>query len=406
MKARSVWGRMDFLVLFIVAGLAVLSLVVLFIATKPIYPLEPTYYDKRQAIWMVLGLLCVLVVAAIPYERIAQWSKYIYWGNMLLLMVVLVKGHTALGASRWIGFGNIQVQPSEFAKVAIIVTLADLLSRRPSMRRIRDWVSPVAHVLLPMVLIIKQPDLGTALVFVVILLGMLYAAGAPGPKLLLVFGGGFGLVVLWIYAHLHWTIGHHPIPIFMHTYQLNRLLIFLNPGKSPMGSGYNIIQSRIAVGIGGVWGVGVAGSHAGQLSFLPEATTDFVFAVVAQVLGFVGTIGVLLAYFIVLARGLVIAAGAKDRLGMLMAAGVVAMLGFHVIENAGMAIGVMPVAGVPLPFVSYGGSAFIADSLVIGLLMSVYARRDRYMFVAEPAPATSPAVPAARNKPRAPAAYD
>ena len=398
MKARGIWARMDFVVLFIVALLAVLSLVVLFIATKPIYPLEPTYYDKRQAIWIVLGVISVLTVAAIPYERIAQWSKYIYWGNMLLLVAVLVKGHTTLGASRWIGFGHVQVQPSEFAKVAIIITLADLLARRPSMKHIRDWVSPIAHVLLPMALIIKQPDLGTALVFVVILLGMLYAAGAPGPKLLLVFGGGFGVMVLWIYAHLHWTIGHHPIPIFMHAYQLNRLLIFLNPGKSPMTTGYNEIQSRIAVGIGGVWGVGVAGSHAGQLSFLPEAPTDFVFAVVAQVLGFVGTMGVLLVYFILLARGLMIAAGAKDRLGMLIAAGAVSMLGFHVIENAGMAIGVMPVAGVPLPFVSYGGSAFIADSLVVGLLMSVYARRDRFMFVAESANAPA-GPPAAARRP-------
>lgn len=380
---------MDFLVLMLVALLSMLSLVVLEVATKAALPSDPLYYVKRQIIWIVVGAIVMLAVAAIPYERIAQWSKYIYWANIFLLLVVLVKGHTALGASRWIGVAGIQIQPSEFAKVAIIITLADLLNRRPSMERFRDWVSPLGHVLLPMALIIKQPDLGTSLVFVAILIAMLYAAGAPGPKLLLFFGGVLGLIVLWIYAHYNWTLAGHAIPIFMHNYQLNRLLIFLNPNKSPMGSGYNVIQSRIAVGIGGMWGVGLA-AHGGQLSFLPEATTDFVFAVVAEVLGFVGTIGVLLVYFVLLSRGLAIVAGAKDRLGMLLASGVVAMIGFHVIESAGMATGVMPVAGVPLPFVSYGGSAYVADAIAIGLLMGVYARRDRFMFVAESSTAASP----------------
>ncbi|MCL8206727.1 MAG: rod shape-determining protein RodA [Actinomycetia bacterium] len=387
MGERSVWREMDWVTLGLVGLLALLSLFVIAAATASLLPHDPLYFVKRQLVWITLGAVALAVTVSVPYATVAGWWKYLYGANLLLLGLVLVKGHSALGASRWIDLGPFQLQPSELAKVLIIVTLAQHLTRKTSLKRWRDLASPIAHVAVPMLLIMKQPDLGTSLVFVAILGVMLFTAGAPGRKLLLLFGGGLGVVVLWIYAHFHWTIGHHPIPIFMHDYQLKRLLIFLNPNQDPMGAGYNVIQSRIAVGTGGLWGTGLVGGHQnGQLSFLPESYTDFAFAVVADQLGFIGSVGVLLVYFLILVRGLYVAVNARDRLGTLMASGVVAMLGFHVLESAGMATGIMPVAGVPLPFVSYGGSAFLADAMAVGLLMNVYARRQDLVFRANPPP--------------------
>jgi len=375
----SVFRRLDYLTLALVAMLSALGLYVIHAASLTLGLHNHLYFVERQMVWILAGAIALAVIVAIPYQTLAKWSRYLYWLMFLLLAFVLVKGHTALGASRWIGTSSIQIQPSELAKVMIIITLADHLNRKASLKRWRDLVSPIVHVALPMLLIIKQPDLGTALVFVAILVGMLFMAGAPWWKLLIIFGGGLGLMVLWIYAHLHLMIGHHHIPLPLHTYQLDRLLSFLNPNADPLGTGYNVIQSRVAVGTGGLYGLHHV-SPTGQLSFLPESYTDFIFAVLANQLGFVGSTAVLGLYFILLARGLFIAVNAKDRLGMLMATGVVAMIGFHVIENAGMATGVMPVAGVPLPFMSYGGSAFMADAGAVGLLLNVWARHQPFMF--------------------------
>jgi len=378
---------MDWVTLGLVGLLVGLSLFVIEAATASLLPHDPLYFVKRQLVWIALGAVALAVTVSIPYGTVAGWSKYLYGANLLLLALVLVKGHSALGASRWIDVGPFQLQPSELAKVLIVITLAQHLNQKTSLKRWRDLISPILHVAVPMLLIMKQPDLGTSLVFAAILVVMLYVAGAPGMRLLLVFGGGLALVVLWIYAHFHWTIAHHAIPIFMHDYQLKRLLIFLHPNQDPLGAGFNVIQSRIAVGTGGLFGTGLIGGHQnGQLSFLPESYTDFAFAVVADQLGFVGSVGVLLVYFLILVRGLYVALNAKDRLGTLMASGVVAMLGFHVLESAGMATGIMPVAGVPLPFISYGGSALLADSMAIGLLMNVYVGRQDLVFRANPPP--------------------
>jgi rod shape determining protein RodA len=378
---RGVFNRLDFLSLALMGLLSVISLFVIRQATVSAVASDPLYYVKRQIIWIVLGTIVMLVVVAIPYTNWSKLAKYLYWVSIGMLGLVIVHGHSALGASRWIGTSSIQIQPSEFAKAIVIITLAYHLNKKESLKRWRDLVSPIAHVGLPMLLILKQPDLGTSLVFLAILVTMLYMAGAPGWRLLIIFGGGMAFVIFWIWAHLHLTIGHHHIPLpLMHNYQLKRLLIFLNPNSDPLGAGFNVIQSRIAVGTGGLWGSGIFGAPPSQLSFLPESSTDFIFAVVAETLGFVGSTAVLFLYFLLIARGLSIAATAKDRLGTLMAAGVVAMFAFHVIESVGMATGVMPVAGVPLPFMSYGGSAYLTDAIGMGILMNVYVRRRALMF--------------------------
>lgn len=375
MQGRGILRHFDYMSLGLMLLLAVLSIPIIAAGSQPWSP-TPFYYVKHQIIWILLGIIAVFIISSIPYEKFKRLAPILYWGSIALLLFVLVHGHTALGGQRWINVGPFQLQPSEFAKIAIIVSLATLLDKKQSMSRWRDLVSPLAHVALPTLLILKQPDLGTTLVFLAISLGMLYMAGVPGWRLLLLYGGGLALVVVWIYLHLNpGVLGLHHVPIPMHRYQLQRLLIFLNPNKDPSGSGYNVIQSRIAIGSGGLFGTGLSLNHATQFSYLPESYTDFVYAVIGQEIGFVGSVAVLFIYLLLIGRAAYIAVRARDRYGMLLAAGVASLIAFHVLESTGMASGVMPVAGVPLPFLSYGGSAFLADSAGIGLLINVYMRR-------------------------------
>lgn len=369
MNSRPLWRQLDYVTLALVYLIAIASLIIIDSSSAS----AGLYYMHRQMIWLILGSIAMAVMVWIPYEKFQKLSPYLYWLSILLLGLVIVHGQTRLGAQRWIAVGPFQLQPSEFAKIAVVITLATHLAKKPSLSRWRDLISPFLHVALPMLLILKQPDLGTALVFVAIMAGMLFMAGAPVWKLILIFPGGFAFVVLWIYLALMVHSVHIPLP--MHHYQLNRLLIFLHPNQDPLGTGYNVIQSRIAVGLGGLWGQGLFGAHANQLSFLPEASTDFIFAVIAEELGFVGSMSLIFVYLLLLARGTYIAIQAKDRFGLLLASGVVAMFAFHVFESAGMVSGIMPVAGVPLPFMSYGGSAFLADSAGVGILLNVYMRR-------------------------------
>ncbi len=371
MRGRSVWRQFDYVSLAIMLLIAGLSIPIIAAGAAPYSP-TPYYYVMRQMAWIGLGVITVFIVAAIPYEKFKKLSPLLYFGSLAMLLYVMILGRTALGGQRWIQVGPFQLQPSEFAKIAIIISFATLLDNRGSLTRWRDLIVPLIYVGIPMLLILKQPDLGTTLVFIVIAVGMLYMAGVPGWRLLLIFGGGFGLIVLWVYLHL--TL-HVPIP--MHRYQLQRLLIFLHPGASPTVAGYNVIQSRIAVGSGGLFGSGLSLTHSTQLSYLPEAYTDFVYAVVGEELGFVGCVALLFVYLILVARAAYIAAKARDRYGMLLASGFASMIAFHVLEGAGMATGLMPVAGVPLPFLSYGGSAFLTDSAGIGLLVNVYMRRHQ-----------------------------
>lgn len=375
MRIRSVWRQFDYVSLAIMLLIAGLSIPIIGAASAPYtapYGLSPYYYVERQAIWIVLGLVTVFVVAAVPYERFKRFAPVLYWGAVAMLLYVAVRGQVALGGQRWIKLGPFQLQPSEFAKIAVIVALATLIDSKPSMTRWRDLVMPFLQVALPMALIMKQPDLGTTLVLVTITFGMLLMAGVPVWRLLLIFGGGLALVVAWIYAHLTYP---HLVPLPIHHYQLQRLLIFLHPASDPANGGYNVIQSRIAVGSGGLLGSGLSLSHSTQFSYLPEAYTDFIFAVVSEQLGFIGSLALLFVYMLLIIRAMYIAVRSRDRYGMLLASGFASLIAFHVLESAGMATGIMPVAGVPLPFLSYGGSAFLADSAGIGLLINVHMRR-------------------------------
>ena len=337
---------------------------------------DPWHYTKRHALHAGLGLAVMFAAMAVDYRSFARWYKVIYLMNIVLLAAVVLTGDSAMGAQRWFHIAGQSVQPSEFAKVAIILTLATHLSRRVDrLERWTDLILPFIHVGVPAVVILIQPDLGTSLVFSGILLGMLFIAGARWTHLFTIYVGALTAFIGWVVLHLQYGIR---IPL--KTYQLNRLIVFARPDVDPLGAGYHIKQALVAVGSGRWLGKGPFTGTQSRLRFLPMQHTDFVFAVIAEELGFAGALVLLVLFGVVIWRGVRIAAEAKDAFGTLVAAGVVSMLAFHVMVNVGMSIGVMPITGIPLPFISNGGSAMITNCMAIGLLLGIHFRRRKITF--------------------------
>jgi len=379
--------NLDFLFIFITFLLLVASLFILSTASINVDKASPLHYVKLQAYWILSGIFFAGVVAAIDYHKWRRLRWWIYALNLALLLAVILFGSTAKGATRWIPItSSIQIQPSEFAKIFIIITLADFLAnRKGKLNNYKDFILPFLFVLVPMLLIFKQPDLGTTLVFAAIFIGMMFVAGANPKKFggLLLGGACIMGVALWLHfatnlpGLLHWAQG---LPLPMQDYQLKRLTIFMNPASDMAGDGYHIIQSIWAIGSGGLWGKGYRMGTQGQLNFLPEHHTDFIFSVVGEEFGFIGTITLLFLFLIFILRSISIALKARDPYGMLIATGVVSMFTFHILVNVGMTSGIMPVTGIPLPLISYGGSAMWSNMAAVGLLLSVNLRRQRLMF--------------------------
>lgn len=333
-------------------------------------------FVNKQVIAASLGLILVLVVLLFDYSEFGRMMNIIYGLNLGLLAITLVLGKTVYGMKGWIPLPGFQLQPGEIGKVMLILTLAYHLSRIDRLQGIWDLMMPALHVLPPMALIMLQPDLGTTLVFVVITAGLVYMAGFPGWKLALMGGLPILLIAGWFYAHITWQVSMYPLD----DYQVLRITNFVYPESDPQNSGYQVLQSKISIGSGGLWGKGLYQGTQNQLGFLPEQHTDFIFSVVGEELGFVGGAVVLVLFLILLWRIMSIAATAKDRYGMLIASGVAVMIGFHVLENVGMTLGIMPVTGIPLPLFSYGGSSMIANLAAIGLVINVGMRRQKIMF--------------------------
>jgi len=316
-----------------------------------------SFYFRRQLVWLGAACLAIVVSTAINYDHLRYYARWIYALNLLLLGLVLVKGTETKGAQSWFDLGPMRFQPAEFAKLMIIVGLAAYVANRDG--KLQSWweiIKSGLYIVPPFVLLLLQPDLGTALVFIAIWLGILFVGGASLIKLLLLSTGGLAVVIGAVVAHLRWGL---PLPLKEH--QLMRLIVFASPGVDRTGAGYQLIQSLIAVGSGQLLGKGLFMGTQNRLNFLPEQHTDFVFAVVAEELGFVGGLLLLLALFVLLWRGMTIAASARDLFGSLLAVGVVSMMAFHMVVNIGMTIGVMPVTG-------------------IGLLLNVYLRRHKILF--------------------------
>ena len=333
-------------------------------------------YVKRQAASIFLGLITILILLKIDYSGMVKYANFIYVLNIVLLLAVLVIGDEQNGAKSWILLGPYNFQPSEFAKIAMIFTFAVYLANREGkLNKFTDLLPTFALFGVPMALIMKQPDLGTALVFIGIYFGMLFVAGARTRNIIILILTGALLVAGTLTVQIGFNLDG---PLKKH--QLERLVIFVDPYKDPRGAGYHVIQSQVSLGSGGLWGKGLYKGTQTQLNFLPEQKNDFIFSVVGEELGFAGSSLLLLLFFIFVHRGIKIAKSSKDMLGTLLATGFVSMIVFHLLVNIGMAGGIMPITGIPLPFFSYGGSSMLANMLGVGILMNVYARRQVLTF--------------------------
>jgi rod shape determining protein RodA len=368
-RSRQISLRIDPILLVTTVILAVTGVVMIYSATRGKLALageDPRYYLKRQAAFLAIGLVVLVVAALFDYRRLEQISTILYVGIVLGLLAVLSPvGSHAQGSQRWFSLGALQLQPSEFATLVLIIAIATYCSRRPEGLDFRDLVRLVLMAALPILLVIKQPDLGTAIVMTIILLVMLAAAGMPGRYLLLLL---VGAVVLVVFALEVGLLKH---------YQIQRLTGFIAPNGGSQTVTYNVTQAKEAIAHGGILGQGLFHGAQTNLAYVPEQQTDFIFSAVGEQLGFVGAATLLFLYGIVAWRVLRTAQQARDTFGRLLCSGIFALIVFSVFENVGMNMGIMPVAGIPLPFLSYGGSAMIGFMAAVGIVVSVHMRSVR-----------------------------
>jgi rod shape determining protein RodA len=328
---------------------------------------DPDAYSeyKKQLLYIVLGVPLMIGFSFIDYRIWRRWAPALYIINLLVLLFILRGGHSALGAQRWIQIGPLQFQPSEPAKLILAISLAFVLCRN-TYDRIQDLWKPLLTAGIPALLILKQPDLGTSLVIGAILTVQLFFGL---PKL-----GDFLIYVMAVLTAGAAAVGTNAI---LKPFQKARLFVFLNPHADPQGAGYNLNQSKIAVGNGEWFGRGLHQGTQTQLNFVPEHSRDFIFTVLAEEFGFFGAFALVVLYGFVLYGAIRTMIVARDRFGFLLAAGIVAMLFFHILINIGMTIGIMPITGIPLPFMSYGGSAILTDFAAVGVLLNIYSQKDR-----------------------------
>ncbi|MCK4540846.1 MAG: rod shape-determining protein RodA [Spirochaetales bacterium] len=391
----------------------------------------------KQIIWAFLGLGILTALLFFDYNRYRDLSSSLYIGFILLLVITLLIGKRVNGARSWLGVFDFGIQPSEFTKIATMLFLAHFLeSRKNSIQKLSTFSISLGIVMLPVLLILIQPDMGTALVYLPIFFVMTLVAGARLRYILFLFIAGMLTIFMSIFpaytemllhrdlvfndiisnpqyimidivalsiigiiafigyrwlkkGYYYWIIysllilissllGSVLVRMVLKDYQMTRLIVFLDPGVDPQGAGWNVIQSITAVGSGGFSGKGFLQGTQSHYRFLPQQSTDFIFSIIAEEWGFLGSIIILLLYGIILIRGMFILLHSKDTFGVYVGSGIVAMIFFHVIINIGMAIGIMPVTGIPLMFLSYGGSSLWTGLIGVGLLLNIHLRRYSY----------------------------
>ncbi|MDH3190195.1 MAG: rod shape-determining protein RodA [Acidimicrobiia bacterium] len=340
------------------------GLLMIYSATKN----NGSFSMERQMIFVAAGLIIFFLVSNIDYREYRTWVPIAAVVTLVALVLVFLF-EPVNGAQRWIPLGFFKLQPAEFAKVVVIIVLAGMLApinRGDGEKRALTWTKigqTVLVVSIPAYLILREPDLGTTLVFGFILFVMLFAAGGTWRQMTALGAGAtLGVVAVWRYGLLA-------------DYQLDRVRVLFDPTVDPQGIGYNLAQSKLAIGSGQLFGSGLFNGTQTNFEYVPEQETDFIFTAVGEQLGFVGGLLVLIAFFIIIWRLLVIAANARDRFGALIATGTAAMMMFHVFVNIGMTVGIMPVTGLPLPFLSQGGSFYMAMTLALGIANSVWLMR-------------------------------
>jgi len=351
-------------------------IVALIIASLGILSIYSSNYEKegdtwrtiyqRQILWVILGLVFFVLISNLNYRRFWDWTYFLYGAAVFFLLLVYILGAVRLGAQRWLRIGWFNFQPSEFAKIALVIFLAKYFSRKSiddinllsgKFGIFRGIVLPLIFIGIPVVLIVEQPDLGSALMILILFMAFLYITQVKLRY----------IVVLLAISLL-------PLPFmwhFLRDYQKERLLVFLNPNIDPLGAGYTIIQSKIAIGSGGLFGKGWLAGTQSQLHFLPESHTDFIFATFAEEWGFLGSLGLLFLYFLIIRQGFYIAQRTHDAFGSLLAFGISLMLCIQIFINISMNLGLAPVVGLPLPLMSYGGSSVFITFVALGILVNI-----------------------------------
>ncbi len=350
--------------------LAIAGIALIYSATIPMGAMGRSFVIKQTA-WLCMGMTLLALFSFVDYRALDRWGIWIYVFILFALVTVSIFGRVTAGSRRWIDLGMMRFQPSEFAKLAVVIVMAKSLSERVR-GPLTDWTEILKNlglVLVPVIFVATQPDLGTAIVLLLVAFSMVLFVGLS-KKIWTAIGGLILISVPLVYLGANY---------FLLDYQKKRLLTFLNPEHDPLGAGYQIIQSQIAIGSGGLLGKGYLKGTQNQLMFLPVKHTDFIFAVLSEEWGFVGCAIILLLFIIFILRGLTIAGRARDDFGTLLSVGCVSIIFWHVAINVAMVMGVAPVVGVPLSFVSYGGSSLLLSFLATAILTSVSARRFSYL---------------------------
>ncbi len=357
---RRLITHFDWLTFATVIALALIGLASVYSATH----VHQADIYRKEVYWMVIGVTCLLLAVIFSYSLLESFGYVFYAATNLGLVLVYVIGSSYGGARRWISLGFFSLQPSEIAKLALVVVLAKYFSSKSMPRKgmtLKELIVPSLLMAVPFLLVVKQPDLGTGIIIGMIFVSMVLLVKVRLRTLI-------GTIVTFaLCAPFMW--------MSLKDYQKARLSSFLNPGADPLGTGYHLLQSKIAIGSGGFFGRGFTHGTQSKLMFLPEHHTDFIFAALAEEWGLIGSMIVLGLFLTLILGGLNTANNAKDRFGYLLAFGITAMFFWHAVINLGMVSGILPVVGVPLPFISYGGSFFITSMISAGLLINVYMRR-------------------------------
>ncbi len=438
MLKKSEIYKIDYLLVFTVIFLAFIGILMIYSAGFD--PIENSNKDlyKKQILWFIFGFVLMIAITFVNYSLFGHYSIQIYGVLLFLLLLTTLFGRPIRNTRAWLDFGIFSIQPSEFVKLGLLFILGKYLEiRERDIKNFRELLIPSLLTIVPIFIIIKQPDFGTAMILIPILFTLLFVGGADVSHLLSIISiAVIALVVPIILTYREW-IGSEGsnflldffkdtdlifivsgillgiaiagyalnfffikkfyrkiyipsfvlslglmfsviIQYFLKDYQKKRILVFLNPDLDPHGSGYNIIQSKIAVGSGGFFGKGFLNGSQSQLGFLPEKTSDFIFSVVAEEWGFIGSMIMIILLSIVVFRGIQIALEAKDKFGALLASGITAIFFFHILINIGMVVGIMPVTGLPLCFISYGGSNLFMSMISIGILINIRMRKFVY----------------------------
>jgi rod shape-determining protein RodA len=359
---RRIYQYFDWTLLALVLAICAIGILNIYSAGFSVSERNFPFYLK-QIQWILLGLFFMIAAFLIDYRFICQAAYLIYGISIAFLIIVFFYGYTTHGSQRWISTGFFAFQPSELMKLTLIIVLARYFDNHNSNEpyKLRELFIPFMIVLIPCLLILKQPDLGTALVIMLLFASIIFFMGVNWKSVAIALVSGLALLPL----------GWH----FLKDYQKERLLTFLNPEHDPLGAGYHVIQSMIAIGSGGVFGKGFLQGSQTQLKFLPEQQTDFIFPVFAEEWGFIGALVLAIMFMALILWGLKIALHSRDLLGTILAFGITALISWEVFINVGMVLGMLPVVGIPLPFLSYGGSSMVSLMTAIGLLMNVSVRR-------------------------------